>query len=117
MNEAVISSGITRQGFLKLLGAGAGALALSDYGLAQARDLSRVAGAAGTRKYTLDVAPLHLNLGGRHVSTIGYNGGLPGPELRLKQGERLQVNVRNHLSTSTSVHWHGIPIDNKMDGV
>jgi FtsP/CotA-like multicopper oxidase with cupredoxin domain len=46
-----------------------------------------------------------------------YNGMTPGPALRVKQGERLDVAFVNALADPTTVHWHGIRIDNAMDGV
>lgn len=46
-----------------------------------------------------------------------YNGETPGPEIRVKQGERVRVRFVNELDEPTSVHWHGIRIDNAMDGV
>lgn len=47
----------------------------------------------------------------------GYDGLAPGPVLRFKQGERLQRQLINELKQPTSIHWHGIRIDNAMDGV
>jgi len=46
----------------------------------------------------------------------GYNGLVPGPLLRVRQGDRLSVKVKNELAQPTSVHWHGIRIANNMDG-
>lgn len=46
-----------------------------------------------------------------------YNDRLPGPEIRVKRGERVRVRFVNALEEPTSVHWHGIRIDNAMDGV
>lgn len=46
-----------------------------------------------------------------------YNGRAPGPEIRVTQGERVRVRFFNNLEEPTSVHWHGIRIDNAMDGV
>ena len=46
-----------------------------------------------------------------------YNGAVPGPEIRLRQGDRLRVAVENHLKEATTVHWHGIRLPNAMDGV
>lgn len=46
-----------------------------------------------------------------------YNGRSPGPEIRVKQGERVRVHFVNELDEPTSIHWHGIRIDNAMDGV
>ena len=46
-----------------------------------------------------------------------YNNSVPGPEIRATKGERIQVNFRNELEEPTSIHWHGIRIENAMDGV
>jgi FtsP/CotA-like multicopper oxidase with cupredoxin domain len=46
-----------------------------------------------------------------------YDGGAPGPEIRVRQGERVRLNFRNDLPQPSTVHWHGIRIDNAMDGV
>ncbi|MGB1256104.1 MAG: multicopper oxidase family protein [Thiolinea sp.] len=46
-----------------------------------------------------------------------YGGTVPGTSLRVRQGERLQRVFENKLSEGSAVHWHGIRIDNKMDGV
>lgn len=47
-----------------------------------------------------------------------YNGTVPGPEIRAKQGETIKVRVHNELPQSTSIHWHGLELaDNKQDGV
>jgi FtsP/CotA-like multicopper oxidase with cupredoxin domain len=58
-------------------------------------------------------------VGAAHPSTEvwAYNGMVPGPELRFRQGERLRVEVENALGVSTTVHWHGIRLPNAMDGV
>lgn len=46
-----------------------------------------------------------------------YNGTLPGQMIRAKQGTRLELTLENTLPQATSVHWHGLRIDNAMDGV
>ena len=46
-----------------------------------------------------------------------YGENSPGPELRLKQGERLQVKLENGLDQPTTIHWHGLRLPNAMDGV
>lgn len=47
----------------------------------------------------------------------GFNGGVPGPEIRLAQGARVQRRLLNNLPQATAIHWHGLRIDNAMDGV
>ncbi len=46
-----------------------------------------------------------------------YNGTVPGPEIRVRQGERLRIVVANGLAEETTVHWHGVRVPNAMDGV
>jgi manganese oxidase len=47
-----------------------------------------------------------------------YNGTVPGPEIRMKQGETVKVRLKNELPESTSIHFHGLEVaDNKQDGV
>ncbi len=68
----------------------------------------------------LRLAPAKQSLvGAQHPATDvwAYNGTVPGPELRFKQGERLRIEVENALEVATTVHWHGIRLPNAMDGV
>lgn len=46
-----------------------------------------------------------------------YSGGLPGPLIRAKLGDRVIVHFRNELPEATSIHWHGLRVTNDMDGV
>jgi FtsP/CotA-like multicopper oxidase with cupredoxin domain len=69
---------------------------------------------------TLRCAPARQSLAGAgHPDTAvwAYGGSVPGPELRFRQGDRLQVAVENALTAGTTVHWHGIRLPNAMDGV
>lgn len=52
-----------------------------------------------------------------HTSVLGFNGSVPGPELRVVQGERINVRLENRLEEGAAVHWHGIRLQNNMDGV
>ncbi|MEO8610116.1 MAG: multicopper oxidase family protein [Chloroflexota bacterium] len=47
----------------------------------------------------------------------GFNGSVPGPELRVKQGDHVRVTLVNNLPVATSIHWHGISVPNAADGV
>ncbi|SNR50086.1 multicopper oxidase family protein [Puniceibacterium sediminis] len=51
------------------------------------------------------------------TAMLGLNGMTPGPELRAQQGGRLTVRFENRISAPSALHWHGIRIDNAMDGV
>lgn len=64
----------------------------------------------------LTAAPMRLDLAGHAVPTWGY-GTVPGPEIRLRAGDVLRVQLENGLDEDTSVHWHGLAPPNAMDGV
>lgn len=79
---------------------------------------SRVAAQASDIQLTAKAGRARL-LSDSTVSTavFGYGGQVPGRELRLRQGDRLRVSVKNELQEETTVHWHGIRLPNAMDGV
>jgi FtsP/CotA-like multicopper oxidase with cupredoxin domain len=54
---------------------------------------------------------------GRTVRAWTYNGGLPGPLIRVRVGDRLIVHFTNNLEQPTTVHWHGLQVPIQMDGV
>ncbi len=54
---------------------------------------------------------------GRRVEAWTFNGVVPAPTLRVREGDRVRVNVKNELPESTSVHFHGLELPNDMDGV
>ncbi len=58
-----------------------------------------------------------LETADKHTPIWGYRGTAPGPLLRFKQGQELWVRLKNELPQPTTIHWHGIRIDNVMDGV
>ncbi len=53
-----------------------------------------------------------------NVSVLAYafNDQVPGPRIRVTEGDRIRLNVTNHLPESTTVHWHGLIVPNAMDG-
>ena len=50
-------------------------------------------------------------------NTWAYNGRVPGPLVRLQQGREARLRLANGLAEPTTIHWHGIPVPNAMDGV
>jgi len=50
------------------------------------------------------------------VDAYAFNGQVPGPTLRFNEGDRVRINVTNHLPETTTVHWHGMILPNVMDG-
>jgi multicopper oxidase len=97
----------TRRQFM--LAAGAGILAPTAWSLRSAVSQPPI-----TVPLTLETT--EIDLAGTIATTWGYNGKVPGPEIRLKEGETLRVPVRNNITEPTLVHWHGISLANKMDG-
>ena len=79
-----------------------------------------MAKAATTKPLSLTAGTAQTNLlGGSYGETAiwAYNGSVPGPEIRVRQGERIRVLAKNELNEETTIHWHGIRTPNAMDGV
>jgi FtsP/CotA-like multicopper oxidase with cupredoxin domain len=65
----------------------------------------------------LRVAPVAKRLGDTTVRMLGYNGSVPGPTLQVQQGSEIIVEVTNNGDLDTTVHWHGLRLENRYDGV
>jgi FtsP/CotA-like multicopper oxidase with cupredoxin domain len=65
----------------------------------------------------LRVGPVAKRLGDTTVRMLSYNGSIPGPTLKVQQGSEIVVNVTNEGDLETTVHWHGLRLENKYDGV
>ncbi|WP_409372631.1 copper resistance system multicopper oxidase [Sphingomonas kyeonggiensis] len=65
----------------------------------------------------LRIAHQMLKVDGRESHAIGINGTVPGPLLRLREGQNLRVHVENALDEDSSIHWHGLLLPFQMDGV
>ncbi len=63
------------------------------------------------KRTPFEVAP------GQVVEAWSYNDQVPGPEIRVVEGDSVRVVVKNELAESTAVHFHGVMVPNKMDGV
>ena len=68
-------------------------------------------------KLTAAPAQVALVPGQPETAVWAYNATVPGPEIRLTQGERARIAVENGLAEDTTVHFHGIRLPNAMDGV
>lgn len=53
---------------------------------------------------------------GRFSNTLGYNGSYLGPTIRVRRGDSVQIEVKNELNETTTVHWHGLLIPGPLDG-
>lgn len=65
---------------------------------------------------TLDAGPVKKTFRGMEVRMLGYNGSIPGPIIKVKQGSEVVVRVRNRTGLPTSLHSHGVRMDYQYDG-
>lgn len=70
-----------------------------------------------TVRYDLYVKDTLVNYAGKSKRAIAVNGQIPMPTLTFTQGDTAEIVVHNHLKESTSLHWHGVFLPNKEDGV
>jgi FtsP/CotA-like multicopper oxidase with cupredoxin domain len=104
-----IESWLHRRNFL--IGAGASGMAL---GTALGTAYTQI---AATADYSLQIAPLRLELApGKVIETFGYNGMVPGPLLRLREGRQISIDIRNNTDIDDIVHWHGLYVPSEADG-
>jgi FtsP/CotA-like multicopper oxidase with cupredoxin domain len=97
---------LTRRRFTQLSGMTAGSMLLgAASGLAAAPDVT-----LEIAPYTLEASPKH------HFRTVAYNGQVPGPLLRMHQGQEQTVEVHNLTADPEVVHWHGLFLPAEIDG-
>lgn len=111
---------LSRRAFLQWSGRlGLGALAVTAGG----RLLPRLQGAraaepSGVREIHLEARELIWEAApGVVARAMALNGQIPGPEIRVREGERVRIVLKNSLPDPTSLHWHGVDVPNSMDGV
>ncbi|MBD0328701.1 MAG: multicopper oxidase family protein [Thermoleophilia bacterium] len=66
--------------------------------------------------FRLRIAPVAKQLGDATVRMLAYNGSIPGPTLRVREGSEIVVEVVNEGDLDATVHWHGLRLDNRYDG-
>ncbi len=71
----------------------------------------------GPHAFDLVIAETPVEIEGRMGTAITLNGGIPGPIMRFREGETVTIRVHNRLREPTSIHWHGILLPYRMDGV
>jgi len=71
----------------------------------------------GVKVFELETGVVRWNiLPDVKVEGYAFNGQVPGPRLRVTEGDRVRIKVTNRLPESTTVHWHGLIVPNEMDG-
>ncbi|HMN99260.1 MAG TPA: multicopper oxidase domain-containing protein [Miltoncostaeaceae bacterium] len=71
---------------------------------------------ADGESFPLTIAPVAKRLGDETVRMLAYNGSIPGPTLRVRQGSQVTVEVTNQGDLADTVHWHGLRLENRYDG-
>src|SRR5215216_1076044 len=64
----------------------------------------------------LEIAPVAKQIGDATVRMLAYNGSIPGPTLQVPQDSEVGVNVVNRGDLESTVHWHGLRLENRYDG-
>ena len=104
----------------------AGAASGAGLGLAQAlpawaqplsKGLVRPLPTMGGNDIALTIGQVSVEVDGKGSRAVGINGTVPGPLIRLKEGQRVRLRVQNTLEEESSIHWHGLLVPFEMDGV
>lgn len=111
-------AGLARRRFVQGLAAGGALLGLPAHadGHPAATRTGRAAELRGT-EFDLVVAETPVNLTGHARMATTVNGSLPGPTLRWREGDTVTIRVTNRMSRMTAIHWHGMLVPYRMDGV
>lgn len=109
----------TLAALLVLVGAGCGAATIRSGSTAAPKGANPVVAETGAvREYALTADEARWELRpGFATEVFAYNGQVPGPEIRVKRGDRVKVTLTNKLDEPTTIHWHGIRVPAGMDGV
>jgi CopA family copper-resistance protein len=111
--------GYGRRGFLRHAAMAGGGFALSSLwpSWGQAASSGRQPDVLSGNDIKLTIGHAPITIDGRDGHAVAINGTVPGPLLRLRQGQRVRIAVTNTLDEDTSIHWHGLVLPFDMDGV
>lgn len=72
----------------------------------------------GSKEYTITAQASNLEVSkGRTLPVWTFNNSVPGPEIRVRLGDTVKIHLKNELEEPVSIHWHGYPLPNAMDGI
>ncbi|MHA6332613.1 copper resistance system multicopper oxidase [Qipengyuania sp. CAU 1752] len=81
------------------------------------REAKKGIGSLSGEQIDLSIGHARFATGGRSGHAIAVNGMIPGPLIRLREGQDVRLNVTNHLDEDSSIHWHGLLLPFQFDGV
>ena len=111
---------LTRRNLIRSTAALAAASALPMPAWARGKSLTPARNGFGEvsgAKIDLAIGNHHFSTGGRSGHAIAVNGTVPGPLIRLREGQNVRLNVTNNLAEDSSIHWHGLLVPFQFDGV
>ena len=111
---------LTRRNLIRSTAALAAASALPMPAWARGKSLTPARNGFGEvsgAKIDLAIGNHHFSTGGRSGHAIAVNGTVPGPLIRLREGQNVRLNVTNNLAEDSSIHWHGLLVPCQFDGV
>jgi len=91
-------------------------LSVDDASIVSAGESKEVALGDG-EVYDLVITPIKKKIDGQELQMLGYNGSIPGPTLRVPEGGSITVRLKNGGDIATTLHAHGVRMDNAFDGV
>ena len=99
-------------------------LAVSIAGCIEDNDTKYLKRAFSTKVYELNdgdsidlkASLVKKQINGKYYRMYGYDGQIPGPTLIVDEDSRITVNFINKIDVNTTIHWHGVRVDNKYDG-
>ena len=88
------------------------------HGMATGPDATAGIGdALSGERIALTIGESRFAVGKRSAAAVSINGSIPGPLIRLREGQPVRIDVTNRLHESSSIHWHGLLVPFQMDGV
>jgi CopA family copper-resistance protein len=116
-----MSLSLSRRNLLRGATLGGGSLALAPWFPAWAQPVSagivQALPSVSGEDIRLRIAHQMMTIDGRESHAIGLNGTIPGPLIRLREGQTVRLHVENALDEDSSIHWHGLILPFHMDGV
>ncbi len=108
-NQSLTSSGITGN-----KASGQFSLSLANAALAKSSDIVEL---KNGDSFDLTAEIVKKKLNGKEVKMLGYNGSIPGPTIKVLKGSEITINFKNNTDVATTIHSHGVRVENKFDGV
>ena len=120
----LVAAGISISGFLGDFSMGSnmhsvskgGSFSTDTKGLTEATS-AQVVNLKNGETYNLTASIVKKSIAGNEVKMLAYNGSIPGPVIKVPKGAEVTINFTNNTDVPTTIHSHGVRVDNTFDGV